>query len=74
MTMARQADPSPRKRFGKVFGLPAVIALVTGVGLIAGLIGDGWFDLVAWIGLAIPAVICVWPLLRPARTARRTAQ
>jgi hypothetical protein len=39
-----------------MFTVPIVIALATGVGLVAGLIGDGWFDVFAWLGLAIPMI------------------
>lgn len=47
----------------KVFGVPIAIAVTSGIGLVAGLIGDGWLDVLAWIGLAIPVAACAWPFL-----------
>jgi hypothetical protein len=44
-----------------MFAAPIAIALATGLGLVAGLIGDGWLDVLAWIGLAIPVIAITWP-------------
>lgn len=44
----------------QIFGAPIAVALATGVGLVAGLIGDGWLDVLAWIGLAIPVIVVTW--------------
>jgi len=51
------------------FLLPGVIATLGLVGLFAALLGDGWWDVLAWFGLGLPAVLGIWPLLR-----RRTAE
>lgn len=48
--------------------LPGLIAVLGLVGLFAALLGDGWWDVMAWLGLGLPAVLGTWPLLR-----RRTA-
>lgn len=45
------------------FLLPALIALLGALGLTAALFGDGWWDLLSWIGLGIPALLGTWPLL-----------
>lgn len=47
------------------FLLPTLIGLLGAVGLTAALFGDGWWDVLAWLGLGIPAVLGLWPL-RPA--------
>lgn len=39
--------------------MPLVLAAVTTAGLLAALFGDGAWDLVSWIALAIPAVLCL---------------
>ncbi|MDD0977116.1 hypothetical protein [Pseudomonas fontis] len=44
----------------KVFGVPCVIGVLGAVGLFAALLGDGWWDSLAWLGLALP----VWFSLR----------
>lgn len=45
------------------FLLPGIIALLGVAGLFAALLGDGWWDALAWFGLGAQAVLGVWPLL-----------
>ena len=45
------------------FTLPLLIGLLSAVGLFSALLGDGAWDVVAWLGLGIPAVLGLWPLL-----------
>lgn len=45
------------------FRLPGLIALLGLAGLFAALLGDGWWDALAWVGLGLPALLGVWPLL-----------
>lgn len=45
------------------FGAPIVIAVLSLVGLVAALIGDGPADAIAWFGLAAPVVVVVWALV-----------
>jgi hypothetical protein len=40
--------------FWKTFSTPGWIALLTAVGLFAALLGDGGWDVLAWVGMAIP--------------------
>ncbi|HWD31096.1 hypothetical protein ACIKP7_24650 [Pseudomonas caricapapayae] len=50
-----------------VFGMPAVIALFGAAGLFAALLGDGWWDALAWVGLGLPAWFSLrgfWPASR----------
>lgn len=44
------------------FGIPTIIALVSVIGLIAALTGDGWRDMVSWIGLALPVAAVSWAI------------
>jgi hypothetical protein len=48
--MKRQGDLLP------VFGIPLLLATCSLVGLVSALTGDGWRDMVAWIGLAVPVL------------------
>lgn len=41
----------------RIFGIPAIIALASVVGLVSALIGDGVFDAISW--MALGAVIGV---------------
>lgn len=45
------------------FLLPSLLALLGTVGLITALLGDGAWDVLAWLGLGLPALIGCWALL-----------
>lgn len=51
------------------FLLPGLIALLGAAGLFAALLGDGWWDTLAWLGLGAQAGLGLWPLL-PGRGSR----
>jgi hypothetical protein len=38
------------------FTIPALIALVTLIGLVVALTGDGWRDWASWFALAVPVL------------------
>lgn len=42
------------------FTIPVLIALVTLIGLVVALTGDGWRDWASWIALAIPVLAIGW--------------
>jgi len=46
-----------RRTFWQVFGVPIVLGLVSIIGLVAALVGDGLYDAVSWITLSIPVVV-----------------
>jgi hypothetical protein len=46
--------------FWSLWGWPVVLAVLSAVGLVGGLVGDGGWDWVAWIGLGAPCVAAVW--------------
>jgi hypothetical protein len=43
-----------------IFAVPALLALLSLVGLIAALTGDGWRDLASWVALGIPVAVIGW--------------
>ncbi|QLF93994.1 hypothetical protein HW090_12625 [Pseudomonas sp. ABC1] len=45
------------------FRLPTLIALLGFAGLVTALLGDGGWDVLAWIGLGIPAALGCLALL-----------
>lgn len=53
----------------QIWGAPIVLAILTTIGLISALLGDGVWDLVSAVALGIPALLCFWYGLRrhPAR-------
>ena len=44
----------------RVWRAPAILALVSGAALVAGLLGDGVWDVVASLGLLLPLPIAWW--------------
>jgi len=54
----RPPEATPASR--PVWRIPLVLAALTVLGLVAGLLGDGWLDALSWAGLGIPALIGCW--------------
>ena len=50
-----------------IFAVPLLLALVSIVGLVVALTGDGWRDAISWALLALPILAAGW-----AMRARRT--
>jgi xanthosine utilization system XapX-like protein len=46
-----------RRSLGQIFVAPALIALASAIGLVGALVGDGVWDVVSSLCLAIPAII-----------------
>lgn len=40
--------------------LPVALALVTAVVIVSALLGDGGWDALSWLLLAIPVGVCLW--------------
>lgn len=59
--MIRGAPP------GRVFGMPAVLALVSAAGLVVGLLGDGWYDTAAGLAVGVPVAVSLWSLAKAQR-------
>lgn len=49
-----------RKTLWQIFRAPTWLGVLSLVGLIAALIGDGWHDVLSWLGLGIPVVLTLW--------------
>ncbi|RLU00153.1 hypothetical protein [Ketobacter sp.] len=49
---------SQRRSLWQIFRTPFWVGVLSAVGLVSALLGDGWMDAVSWIGLAIPVVLC----------------
>lgn len=58
--------PVPRRRqtHGQIFAIPMVIGILSVVGLLSALIGDGLWDGVSWVTLAIPIFLYAYFLLK----------
>lgn len=44
----------------KTFAIPAVLAVLSTVGLITALVGDGPWDWMSWVLVSLPLVVFVW--------------
>ena len=44
----------------QIFAIPLLLAILTLVGLIAGLLDDGLFDVLSWAGLFFPVAAILW--------------
>lgn len=60
MSMQRgiQSDRRPARRtLSQIFAMPIVLGILSTIGLVSALIGDGAWDAVSWITLAVPIVL-----------------
>lgn len=53
------------------FAIPVILALVTLVGLVSALAGDGWPDVPAWAALALPVAAVGWAWRRRDKRGKR---
>jgi hypothetical protein len=47
----------------QIFAMPLLLGVLTTVGLIAALVGDGVWDGLSWLTLGVPVVVCLYCLL-----------
>jgi hypothetical protein len=47
--------------------MPIVLSVVSAVGLVSALLGDGIWDALSWAALGAPVVVITWYLTRPVR-------
>lgn len=52
------------KQFGlrAIFAVPLFIAILSIVGLVAALTGDGWRDALSWLALGVPVAAVGWAM------------
>ena len=41
----------------QIFGIPFAVGIITVVGLLSALVGDGWWDAVSWAALGLPVLL-----------------
>lgn len=44
----------------QIFGAPVILGLLSCIGLLAALIGDGPFDAASWLMLGLPVGLVAW--------------
>lgn len=55
---------TPPYSLGQIFRTPLWIGLLSMVGLIGALVGDGWWDALSWLALAVPLWVVYRKLAR----------
>jgi 4-amino-4-deoxy-L-arabinose transferase-like glycosyltransferase len=50
--------------FMRMWGAPIVVAILTVIGLISALVGDGAWDHISAAALGVPVLLCLWYGLR----------
>lgn len=56
-----------RQTLAQIFRWPLAIGVLSTVGLISALVGDGLWNAVSWLALLLPILLYGWFLLRPRR-------
>jgi hypothetical protein len=60
---AHDLQRTPRT-LSQIFAVPLLLGVLTTVGLIAALVGDGLWDGLSWLTLGVPVAVCVYCLAR----------
>ena len=60
--MTAHRPTRPRQSLARVFAWPIAIAILSMIGLVVALTGDGWRDVLSWIGLAAAVFPLPWAL------------
>ena len=50
----------PRQTVGHIFRWPLLLGVLTAIGLISALFGDGGWDALSWTVMAIPLAVLAW--------------
>jgi hypothetical protein len=50
--------------FRHVWGMPILLGVLTATGLVAGLLGEGWWDVAAAACLGTPVLVAAWHIAR----------
>lgn len=58
---------APRQTLAQIFTWPLVIGVLSTIGLVSALVGDGLWDGVSWLALLLPILLYALFLLRPRR-------
>jgi hypothetical protein len=60
--------------FRQVYGPAIIIAGITLGGLLSALFGDGVWDELSWVALAVPLAVLAWSYGNSKRRSRKTAK
>lgn len=60
-------------RKSQIWGMPIALGVVSAVGLLSALLGDGVWDALSWIALTIPIAVPLWHIARSTPCERHGA-
>jgi len=63
--VTRAVPPPRRQSLRQIFAVPLLLALLSAVGLVSALVGDGVWDALSWLTLAVPVAIGAYCFARP---------
>jgi hypothetical protein len=55
------------RTLGQIFAAPIFVGALSIVGLLAALVGDGWWDAVSWLSLTLPILLYLFFVVRRKR-------
>jgi len=58
-------DVRAHRPLRRIFAMPLAIGVLSAIGLVGALLGDGLWDALGWFGLGVPLAITLWCVLRP---------
>lgn len=53
-----------KSNFWKVWSMPVIIGVFSGIGLLSALTGDDIWDVISWLALGFPVLVSFWFLRR----------
>lgn len=65
--MTDQAPDMVRQSLSQMFLVPAVLAVLSAVGLVSALLGDASWDALSWLTLAAPVAVPLYCMARKGR-------
>lgn len=55
----------------QIWAMPILLGVSSAIGLSAALLGDGIWDVLSWISLGVPVLLCLRYLIRPSTLSTR---
>lgn len=51
-----------RQSLRQIFAMPVLLAILTAIGVLSALTGDGWRDALSWLTMAAPLLAIIWAM------------
>jgi hypothetical protein len=67
MSTRQASSASSISSFWPLWGWPIALGVLSALGLLSALVGDGLWDWASWLALGLPVAVCGWFGLRRER-------